>query len=482
MKIIDDLRSAAKQFHAALSGGIYGQPAKKGLSGFTIWRNPYYHLYGQHVPPAYIQRLISPYVISEYRGIPCVLSSLISLSRLCFHGCNPKFTSIDGPEDDTKGPQIKAATKQFKQMNKSIGRVGKSKKLGILPLIRYAGLEGWSYRQAVFQFEMEQKGSWINPKEIQALPTISFARPAASITSEVNRYTPDKIVPGIVFDRDQDQTRFFQSQRIGDVPQELDPESIIYIEDIAMPDSQSMMKAIVPIVEKIREADTSGMLALHRVGVPNQVAELDVAAVEKMSQLDPTFQVQAVLNYMQEMTENQGSDTAKLAVGGMKLSYPNIPMPINPWDVEQVLEKKIIDFWFHRNILEQTGSSISTTMNPQKALLDLHIASERIIYGQPFEAWLQKEWVDVNGFDLDFAFDWWSWESTDPAAEWAAERQDFVAGALGIDEYRQRRGYGKLTPEQKKQMIEDHTELSKGQGLNAAAGQAANVQQQKAEV
>lgn len=458
-----------KQFHAAVSqtSNFGKSQAQHGLSGYTVYRNPYYHAYNAHMAPAYIQRLISPYVIAEYRSIPCVLSSLISLSRLCFAGFDIKFTSIDGPEDDTKGPQIKAATRQFRRINKNIGRVGKSKKLGVLPLVRYAALEGWSYREAVFQFATEQQGSWFNPVEIQALPSLSFARPAASTTSEVNRYTPDKILPGVVFDRDQDQTRFLQSQKIGDVPQELDPESILFIEDVVIPDGMSMMKAIVPIIEEMREADTDGLLALHRVGVPNEVAQLDVDAVAKMSQLDPHFKVQSVIDYMHDLVANQGTDTAKVGLGGMKLEYPNISMPINPWDVEQLLEKKIVDFWFHRNILEQTGHSISTTQSPQKALLDLHIASEREIWGKPFENWFNDNWTEPNGFDLLMEFDWWAWESTDNAAQWQGERADFQAGALDINEYRKRRGYNILSDEEIKQLIEHHTALSKGQAMKS---------------
>ncbi len=83
-------------------------------------------------------------------------------------------------------------------------------------------------------------------------------------------------------------------------------------------------------------------------------------------------------------------------------------MPLDPWEADAYLKKEVIDFFFHRDVLEVTAQAISATNAPAKDLLDLHIASERSFGVKPFEG-LWNDWLAWNGFDLVDEFSWWNW-------------------------------------------------------------------------
>ena len=408
-------------------------------------------------PPGYIDRQITPPIIVANREVPIVLSSLTGFSRFCFGGYDWLLESIDGPEDDTKTSQIDAALRQIKLIDKRIGRVGRARKVGTLGCVRAAAMESWSWGKAVFEYGMKSNAGWIEPTEIQCLPGQSFARAPYLYGDNI---LPDAILKGIIYDSDRDTTRFFQSATSGDDPVELNSDNVLFLVDPTIPDGTSMLKALNPSIEQWKEIRYDAMLTAHRVGVPNEIAQIDPVDVEKMALIAPdVFSLDDLINYAKSFVQSQGNETAKVSLGGMRVSYPNISVPLDPWRADKYLKEEILAFFFKKDILEVTAQAISATNAPSKALLDIIISSEREIHGKPFEDWW-NEWLELNGFgDLKLTFSWWNWTPVDQEAERLAVTSDFTNGGIGINEFRAKRNYPALEPDKIAKLIDEYKTL-----------------------
>jgi hypothetical protein len=418
-------------------------------------------------PIGYIDRLISPEQIAADRSVPVVLSALVGLNRLCFGGFDHSLKPLD-ESDDTQGKNTEKALEQIRLQEKRIGRVGKARKVGTLGLVRAAALDGWSFRQALSEYATVQEGNWLNFRDIQHLPAQSFGQtPTASSMDNL----PDKILPGIIYDPKQDITRFYQTSGSMSSPgaKELDSERILYIEDSTVPDNISFVKALVPIIEQWKEVRRYGMTAERRVAVPNETAAIDAKDIVAMAAAKVPFKVQDLIDYCKDLVENQSYSNQKVSLPGMKLQYPNISMPLNPWEADAYLKKEIIDFFFHRDILEVTAQAISATNAPAKDLLDLHVASERELWCKPYEG-LWNEWLAWNGFDLVDEFSWWNWAPADQEKERSHQLMSLNAGAILINDYRKMNGWTEYDDEQMAQLKEERATI-KPVGKGSQGGQ-----------
>jgi hypothetical protein len=404
------------------------------------------------LPYNYSERNITTGLIAADRAVPVVLSSLVGLNRLCFNGFDHNLKPVD-EGDDTQAKNIEKALEQIRIQEKRIGRVGKARKVGTLGLVRAAALDGWSFRQALSEYATVQEGNWLNFREIQHLPAQSFGQLPGQFNTD---YLPDKILPGIIYDPTQDITRFFQTSgstsSLG--AKELDPEHILYIEDSTVPEDVSFVKALVPAIEQWKEIRRYGMTAERRVAVPNETAAIDAKDLVAMVASKIPVDVQKLIDYCKDLVEAQSYSNQKVAIPGVKLQYPNISMPLNPWEADAYLKKEIIDFFFHRDVLEVTTQAISATNAPAKDLLDLHIASERELWGKPYEG-LWNEWLSWNGFELVDEFAYWNWAPADQEKERAHQLMSLNAGAMLINDYRERQGWPEYDDAQIAQLKEE---------------------------
>ena len=420
MKILDRLLRR-KQSEAAPSQ----------MSGSPVVRH--------NAPYGYIDRstVVSPERIAANRSIPVVLESLSGLSRLCFSGFDHGLKPLD-PSDDKQGPNIEKALQQIKLQERRIGRIGKARRCGTIGLIRYSALDGWSFRQALAVHSTIQEGNWLNFAEIQALSAQSFSS-APSMSGD--GYLSDTILPGIVYDRAQDATRFFQSGAGASSGQakELDPEGILYIEDVTVPPDLSFLKVLNPVMEAWKEVRRYGMTAERRVAVPNETAAIDARDILALVQAKIPVKMQDLVDHCDDLAENQSYANRKVALAGTKIQYPNISMPLNPWDADQYLRDEICDFFFHRNVVKRVEQAISSSDNAAKALLDIHIASERELWGKPYEG-LWNQWLEWNGFELVDEFAFWDWTPTDQKAEHQRNLENFRSHTMTIQTFCEREG------------------------------------------
>lgn len=404
-------------------------------------------------PSGYIDRSLvtSPERLAANRSIPVVLESLTGLSRLCFSGMDHTLKPLD-PSDDTQGKNIEKALQQIKLQERRIGRIGKSRHHGTIGLIRQSALDGWSFRQAISEYSVIREGNWINFAEIQALPAQSFnASPGALGTDDLS----DKILPGILYNNKSDVTRFFQSGGSLGQAKELDPESLLYIEDVTVPDDTSFLKTLNPSIEQWKEVRRYGMTAERRVAVPNETAAIDAKDIVALIQAKVPVIMQDLVDHCDDLVENQSHANRKVALAGTKIQYPNISMPLNPWEADQYLRDEICDFFFHRNVVKRVEQAISSSETGAKALLDIHIASEREIWGKKYED-LWGEWLAWNGFDLVDEFAFWDWTPADQQAEHKRHLENYRSHAITINEYRKLEGLPPLTDAEIKALAEEH--------------------------
>ena len=394
---------------------------------------------------------ITPERIANNRSVPVVMESLSGLSRLCFSGFDHVLQPIDS-SDDTQGPAIEKALAQIHNQEKRIGRIGKARRCGTLGLVRAAALDGWSFRQAISEYATMQEGNWLNFAEIQHLPAQSFST-ASGVGED---YLSDKILPGIIYDAKQDTTRFFQSGAgWGGQAKELDPDNLLYIEDVTVPDDISFLKVLQPSIEAWKEVRRYGMTAERRVAVPNETERIDARDVVSMIQAKIPIKMQDLIEHCDDLAENQSYVNRKVALAGTRIEYPTISMPLNPWEADKYLREEIIAFFFKRDVLEVTAQAISATTAPSKTLLDLHIASERELWGRPFEN-LWTQWLEWNGFELADEFAWWDWSPADKEKEHQRNLENYRSHAITINEFRQLEGLNPLTDEEIAALAAEH--------------------------
>lgn len=355
------------------------------------------------------------------------------------------------PSDDKQGKNIEKALAQIRIQEKRIGRIGRARNQGTIGLIRISALDGWSFRQALAEYATVQEGGWLNFAEIQHLPAQSFST-ASNLGG--NDYLADKILPGVVFDSKQDLTRFFQYSGSGQ-PTELEPEGILYIEDVTVPDDLSFLKVLNPIMESWKEVRRYGMTAEKRVAVPNETERIDASDIVKMITAKVPVKVQDLIDHCDDLAENQSYANKKVAIPGTRIEYPSINMVLNPWEADQYLKDEICDFFFRRNVLKRVEQAISSTDSGAKALLDIHISSERELWGKPYEG-LWNQWLEWNGFELVDEFDWWQWTPADQKAEHQKNLENFRSHSITLNEYRKLEGLTELSDEAIEKLAAEH--------------------------
>jgi len=138
-------------------------------------------------PYMYVDRNITPDLISDAYKVPIIFSSLSYLNRLCFGGLDFRLESIDGGNDDTKQGQIDSALPQIKKIDSSLARIGRMKNCTTLDCIRMAGMEIWSWRKCLFERAISLGEGNIYSLKLQSLPGKSFNRVPTAFSGN-NRY------------------------------------------------------------------------------------------------------------------------------------------------------------------------------------------------------------------------------------------------------------------------------------------------------
>lgn len=415
-------------------------------------------------PYRYVDRNITPELIVDSYKIPIIFSSLAFLNRLCFGGLSFKMESIDGPEDDTKKMQIDQALKQIKKIDKNLARIGINKNCCTLDCVRAGALSAWSFRQAFFEKVITaQEGNLYAPR-LQQLQGQSFSKTPTTLASQTTRYKADELLHGVVFDIQEAEAHFFQNTDSIKEPIEVPADQILYLEDKGVPPNTSMLHSIMSTVEFAKQARHDFRLAMQRVGIPKEVAEVDgsVIAQMKTAGIEITGGYQTLVDYLNNMVVGQSNAQAEVALPGTRFKYPAIPIALDPMAVEKFIETLFYNHFFGKGITEQLAQAISTSGAPGKLLLDTIISGHQEVAGKPFEELWQRDFIDINGYDLVISFDYWSWSPKDQKVETDKATTMFSVGGALVNDYRSKMGEKAYTPAQLKQLFEEQNALKRG--------------------
>ena len=449
MKLIDTLKSRRWPHRQ--------EAAASAMSGHPVVSSSNY-------PTNYRAHTYTPATLADALNILPVFSALTGLSQLAFTGFDFDPKPLD-EGDDTQQKKIDIVKKEAQRLDAKIGQVGFVRNVGTLGLIKGSFLQGAAFRNAVAEYSLAYDGKWLNFDDIVLLPGESFDK-APTTGASYGTSKSDAILPGIVYDIPSRSTRYYQRQ--GTTSVELDPDRVICISDTTIPASTSHLKTVMPLVDQWRTICDYGMLAARRVSVPNEIAQIDGKEIAELLNAGGQITVAEVEKYARDIVERQGYDATKLSWAGMRLEYPRVTMPLNPWVIRDQLEKAILDFWFHKAVLESVAQAVSVSSAPEKDLIDRRIGTEREIYGEPYEA-VWSDWLAENGFDLRMELAWWSWAPADQKAEAENARADLDGGICTIDEARARRGLPALDPKTRAILYEERRAL-RGVDVGAAAG------------
>jgi len=194
------------------------------------------------------------------------------------------------------------------------------------------------------------------------------------------------------------------------------------------------LKVLNPTIEAWKEVRQYGMLAEHRVGIPDEVASVDAKDIVAMIEAKIPVKMQDLIDHCDDLAENQSAFNKKVLLPGTKLEYPVIDMPLNPWEADQYLKEEICDFFFKRNVIKRVEQAVSSSDSGAKALIDIHVASERELWGKPYEN-LWTLWLEWNGFELVDEFSWWDWSPADQDKQHKRNLESYRSHAMTIQTY-----------------------------------------------
>ena len=129
---------------------------------------------------------------------------------------------------------------------------------------------------------------------------------------------------------------------------------------MTVPPDLSFLKVLNPVMEAWKEVRRYGMTAERRVAVPNETAAIDARDILALVQAKIPVKMQDLVDHCDDLAENQSYANRKVALAGTKIQYPNISMPLNPWDADQYLRTPTDQKAEHQRNLENFRSHTMT--------------------------------------------------------------------------------------------------------------------------
>ena len=393
----------------------------------------------------FVERNITVEAINSAVEIHKVSSAIGQIARLAFQGFDPVIIpSPDEPEARGKR-KSEEALKKWKKLDRKIGDVGKIGSVGTLGLVRRTFMDTAGYKQAVFEYEKAEVDGWIDPVAIQWLPARTFNRAHSKYLGQ-DRYIPDRLLKGILYDTQDRRTIF--NQTVGQNIVEISLDQVLYIED-ALCEGPSYIGNLIPSIDQWLFARRKMMLAIRDGAEPKMNVELRHDLEGKFSINYDTLQKHA----QNILKARAAGANAFVNPPGLQVNYPNVSTSMDSLEADAYLKKEILEHFFPRDWLEMSGQAISTTTAPLKTILDMLVSGHRETNGRPWERfWTQ--WLEENGFEsYEFQLRWWDLTPKDILAERQQAREDRKAGILTIDEARKVQGLPPLD-ETQRQMIQ----------------------------
>ena len=384
--------------------------------------------------PITVQTIEADYSIGPVQEI------LIPTARAALPGFDFKIHPFDG---------VTLSDAQLAEAMNGLKRADKVVKA--LKNIRWAFFDTHGYRHALYNYSMANVGNWVMPDVFKHMDAASFGRAPSSLAGSEDFFL-DPLLRGVVQDRRDDSIHFYQSQKRGSSPVELDPEQILHIYD-EIPGDKSMLGGCQPSIDQWRMSRRDLVLSSGRIGVPNATATIDIQLAQMEHQANEKMGIPAeVWDYLTNLIKAQSTGTAFVMPPGVKLEYPNTPKP--NIEIDRYLRAEIAAHLIPTGILDTQGSAISKSSAPQLELFELICAGWREIDALPFEEFYSTI-LEINGFEASVTLDWWPIVPRDVNSEHTRVVEDWKAHIITVNETRKQLGYPALKPAQIQAMSDE---------------------------
>ena len=340
-----------------------------------------------------------------------------------------------------------------------------------------------TYGCAIFEAVWgEDDDGWIVPAALQRLPAASFATAPSSVVGS-DRYVTGHLLKGIVYDKEENVTRYYQTQGNGQQI-EIPADHIIHIRDLRSNyvDGEPYVQGIVATISQLEFVRKRMMQTVSRVGAPPMVVRVGLPP-DVAKRLEETGEGitgalpgegktvgDAMFSQLWELgsmiAQEPSPDVATVIPNGIDIDWQRPSVPLNPIEIDQYLIREAVSHIFPRDVLEVLSSAISTSAAPLLDLLKIMVQGWQQIVSIPFEARVWTRMLELNGYEGYRAeLEWASIIPEDPNKEIERTLAYFHAHIITLDEARARLGLPPLDEAGKKQLFDELLKYSVPQSL-----------------
>jgi hypothetical protein len=278
--------------------------------------------------------------------------------------------------------------------------------------LRQSAYDEIIYGSAIFERIMGVIEDWKAPVLIKRLPAYSFCdRPIGRMDPQ--NYVCGDILYGIVFDKKKDVYEYWQKQDSLSNPVQIPTKNVIHIRDeiSEQVDGDSFIQKIIPLIKKLEASDMALMETVHRAGAPLLWIKIEEYRDNPLAQSGKgLWSPKKAFDEGKKLAINHGKNNAMVAPSCITPQPLDYTLPINPIDVVQSYEIRILYALIPRDFTEQSGTAISQSGAPNLKLLTLVAEGWREKVSRPFiEMWdkvledngypgwhIEIEWVDLD--------------------------------------------------------------------------------------
>ena len=382
------------------------------------------------------------------KSSPIVASSLEKYRRFCFTGAKlvvtPPVDDQTITEDDIH--DLQAKVDQADRVVRTVLRINQ------------AWMDKKVYGSGIFEYKIGKTAEFEKgPVLFKRLPAHSFDTTPPDRDGNEDRYIPGDILLGIIYDNEENVYEYWQRQSSYGDPVQIDSRNILHIRDeIAdSPDGRSLVAQITGLVKRLQYTEQALMQYVHRVGAPGLWAEIQ-DYVDKdaalMASNPAVWSFDEAFKQGKKIIKNWGKDTVIVTPSRIQLKPLNFTVPLNPMDVIDHFERRILYTIIARDFTEQMGQAISHSAAPGLSLLTLMARNEQDEISEPFCEWWNKI-LEANGYEgWRVTIEWR--DLTEDSEDQMYMRSEIAAkvGAWTIDEIREIAGWEPLTDDQRDEL------------------------------
>lgn len=331
-----------------------------------------------------------------------------------------------------------------------------------------------TYGSAIFEVVWgEDEDGWVVPVILQRLPAASFATAPSFVTGNEN-YVTGHLLKGIVYDRQENRYRYFQTQDRTGKQVEIPAENIIHIKDArsSFVDGEPYVQGIVATISQLEFVRKRMMQTVSRVGAPPMLVKVGLPP-EVTKRLEETGEGvtgalpgegrtigDAMFSQLWELgaaiAQEPSPDVATVVPNGIDIEWQRPSVPLNPTDIDQYLIREAVSHIFPRDVLEVLSNAISTSAAPLLDLLKIMVQGWQQICSIPFENKVWTKMLELNGYEgYRVEMEWASIIPEDPRVKVEQALTFFNAHIITLDEARNMLGLPPLDEEGKKQLFDE---------------------------